>query len=136
MFGDRIRKEFQEVHVLSADATKVLGRADGIEIITGVDVFNASNLATHGTNYVTFKVINMGTAGSGTTVIASASTSQVGGSAMTANVAFPLSVVEAAKTVADGEAIGFIYDESTTDVANSHEIRVVIRRQPVGPSAQ
>jgi hypothetical protein len=135
-FGDRIRREFAETHVLSADATKVLGRADGAEIITGVDVFNASNLATHATNYVTFKLINMGTDANGTTVIAAASTSQTGGSGMTANVAFPLSVVAAAKQVADGDAIGLIYDESTTDVANSHEIRIVVRRQAVGPSAQ
>lgn len=137
MFGDRLRREFQAgPFTLSADGTKVLGRADGAEIVTGVDIFNASNLATHATNYVTFKIINMGTDGSGTTVVASASTSQTTGSAMTANVAFPLTVVAAAKAIADGEALGFIYDESTTDVADNHEITVVVRRQPVGPSSQ
>lgn len=135
MFGDRIRKEFEVQHTLSADATKVIGRADGAEIITGCDVFNASALATHATNYVTFKLINMGTDATGTTVIASASTSQAGGTAMAAMVAFPLSVVAAAKAVADGEAIGLIYDESTTDVANSHELKIVVRRQSVGPSS-
>lgn len=134
-FGDRIRREFEGVYTFSADGTKVLGRADGAEIITGCDVFNASALATHATNYVEFKLINMGADGAGTTVIASASTSQTGGSAMTANVAFPLSVVAAAKEVADGDAIGIIYDEATTNVADNHELRIVVRRQPVGAPA-
>jgi hypothetical protein len=95
-------------------------------------VFNAANLATHATNYVTFKLINLGTDASGTTVVASASTSQTGGSAMTANLAFPLSITAANKSFADGESIGFIYDEATTDVANSQIINVVVRYTQVG----
>ena len=97
-----------------------------------MDVFNSANLATHATNYVTFKLINLGTDASGTTVIATASTSQTTGSAMAANVAFPLSVSAANKLVADGETLGFIYDESTTDVANSQVINVVVRYTQVG----
>jgi hypothetical protein len=97
-----------------------------------VDVFNGLALATHATNYVTFKLINLGTDGAGTTVIATASTSQTTGSAMTANKAFPLTITAANAVVADGEAIGFIYDESTTDVANSQPITVCVRVQQVG----
>lgn len=136
MFGDRQVKTVALQETLSADATRAVARVMQDVDVIGVDVFNASALATHATNYVTFKVINMGTDGTGTTVIASASTSQTGGSAMSANVAFPLSVVAAAKEVTSGQQIGFIYDESTTDVANSHVINVVVHMKPKGaPSA-
>lgn len=132
MFADRYQHALTFQETLSADATRAIGRAEGICHIEAVDVFNASTLATHATNYVTFKLINLGTDASGTTVIASASTSQTGGSAMTANLAFPLTVTAANKVVADGESIGFIYDEATTDVANNHVINVVVRYTQVG----
>ena len=135
MFADRFQGLVQFFETLSADATRALARTEGACEIKSVDVFNASALATHATNYVTFKIINMGTDGLGTTVIASASTSQTGGAGMTANIAFPLAVVAAAKDVADGEQIGFIYDEATTDVANSHVIGVAVRYQQVGPTS-
>ena len=121
---------FQET--LSADATRAIARASGTTLVTAVDVFNGSSLATHATNYVTFKLINLGTDAQGTTVIASASTSQTGGSAMTANLAFPLTITAANASVANGESIGFIYDEATTDVANNHPISVVVKLLPVG----
>ena len=121
---------FQET--LSADATRAISRASGDTLITAVDVFNGSSLATNATDFVTFKLINLGTDGQGTTVIASASTSQTGGSAMTANVAFPLTITAANATVTNGSTIGFIYDESTTNVANSHPISVVVKVLPVG----
>lgn len=132
MFSDRIRTPLVLAATLSADATRAIARAAGACLVKAVDVFNSAALATHATNYVTFKVINLGTDGSGTTVIASASTSQTGGSAMVANQAFPLTIVAGAAAVADGEAIGFIYDEATTDVADSQVLQVVVRTQPVG----
>ena len=136
MFADRNNKNFQYRSTLSADATQVIARADGDIRVVGCDVFMASTLATHATNYVTFKLINMGTDATGTTVIASASTSQTGGSAVTANIAFPLTVVSAAAAVTDGQALGIIYDEATTDVANSHDVNVIVRYKQVGaPSA-
>ena len=126
-FADRnlVPVTFQET--LSADATRAIARASGDTLITAVDVFNGSSLAANATNYVTFKLVNLGTDGSGTTVIAQASTSQTGGSAMTANVAFPLTITAANANVTNGNTIGFIYDESTTDVANSHPISVVVK---------
>lgn len=132
MFADRyqIPVTFQET--LSADATRSIARASGDIKVEAVDVFNSTNLATHATNYVTFKLINLGTDASGTTVIASASTSQTTGSAMAANVAFPLTVSATTATVSSGQALGFIYDESTTDVANSQVINVVVRYTQVG----
>lgn len=131
-FADRYHQSFTFQETLSADATRAIARANGVTLIKAVDVFNSTALATHATNYVTFKLINLGTAGAGTTVIATASTSQTTGSAMVANQAFPLTITAAAATVADGEAIGFIYDESTTDVANSQVINVVVKYQTVG----
>lgn len=135
MFADRHQPVVTFQETLSADATRAIARAEGACQIKSVDVFNSTNLATHATNYVTFKLINLGTDASGTTVIASASTSQTGGSAMAANVAFPLTVTAAAAAVADGETIGFVYDESTTDVANSQVINVAVRYQQVGATS-
>jgi hypothetical protein len=135
MFGDRKKNVVTLSEVISADVTRALCRADGEIVVTSADVFNGSNLATHATNYVTFKIVNLGTDGAGTTVIATASTSQTTGSAMTANKAFPLTVTAAAATLTDGQGLGFIYDESTTDVANSHGITVAVRYHQVGPSA-
>lgn len=135
MFADRYEIPITFQENISADATRSLGRAEGACVVTSCDVFNSANLATHATNYVTFKLINMGTDAQGTTVIASASTSQTGGSAMTANLAFPLSITASAVNIADGEAIGFIYDEATTDVANNQIINVVVRYKQVGPTS-
>lgn len=132
MFADRYQVPITFQETFSADATRAIGRAEGAVRIDAVDVFNSTNLATHATNYVTFKLINLGTDATGTTVIATASTSQTTGSAMTANVAFPLTVTAANATVADAETIGFIYDESTTDVANSQIINVVVRYTQLG----
>jgi hypothetical protein len=132
MFGDRYHLPLTFNEVLSADATRAIARADGDMRIEAVDVFNGSALATHATNYVTFKIINLGTDGQGTTVIATASTSQTTGSAMVANQAFPLTITASAATVTDGQGIGFIYDESTTDVANTQAIAVVVKYTQVG----
>lgn len=132
MFADRIPLTVTHTETLSADATRAIARASGSQRVIAVDVFNASAVATHGTNYITFKVVNLGTDATGTTVIAQASTSQTGGSAMAANVAFPLTITASAAEVADGQTIGFIYDEATTDVANSHVIRVVVRTLQTG----
>lgn len=136
MFADRYQFPITFQETISADATRAIGRAEGAIRIESVDVFNSAALATHATNYVTFKLINLGTDASGTTVIASASTSQTGGSAMAANVAFPLTMVSAAVNVSDGQTLGFVYDEATTDVADSQVINVVVRYTQVGaPSA-
>lgn len=132
MFGDRYQHAFSIYGDFSVDATRAIARAEGIQHVVAVDVFNSAALATHATNYVTLKLVNLGTDGAGTTVIASASTSQTTGAAMAANVAFPLTITEANKVVADGETLGFIYDEATTDVANNQLLTVVVRTVQVG----
>jgi hypothetical protein len=132
MFADRFRHTLTFQETISADATRAIGRVAGAQIVNAVDVYNSANLATHATNYVTFKLINMGTDAAGTTVIATASTSQTTGAAMAANTPFPLTITAAAAAVADNEIIGFIYDEATTDVANSQVINVTVEMTPVG----
>lgn len=131
-FADRYQQVLRGEWTFSADGTKVVGPIEGGGVIKNVRVFNASTLATHATDYVTFKLINMGTNAAGTTVIATASTSQTGGSAMAANVAFPLTITAAAATVADNEVLGLIYDEATTTVADNHAITVVVHYIPTG----
>jgi hypothetical protein len=132
MFSDRNQHQVTFQETLSADATRAIARANGSIIVEGVDVYNSTNMATHATNYVTFKLINLGTDASGTTVIAAASTSQTGGTAMTANLAFPLVVTAANKGLSDGQSLGFIYDEATTDAPNSQVYNVVVRYTQVG----
>lgn len=132
MFAERYQIPITYNEVLSADATRVIARAAGGMRVEAVDVFNSSAVATHATNYITFKIINLGTDAQGTTVIATASTSQTTGSAMVANVAFPLTITAAAASLTDGQTLGFVYDEATTDVANSHAITVVVRYVQTG----
>lgn len=132
MFADRYEFPITFQETVSADATRAIGRAEGSIRVTSVDVFNSANLATHATNYVTLKLINLGTDAQGTTVIATASTSQTGGSAMTANVAFPLTVTAANAVLTDGQTLGFVYDEATTDVADSQILNVVVRYVQTG----
>jgi hypothetical protein len=132
MFADRYQIPITFQETISADATRNLGRAQGDIRIESVDVINSANLATHATNYVTFKLINMGTDSAGTTVIATASTSQTTGSAMAANTPFPLTITAANAVLTDGQGLGFIYDEATTDVANSQVINVVVHYTQVG----
>lgn len=95
----------------------------------------AASIATHATAYITMKLINLGTDATGTTVIATASTSQTGGSAVAANVAFPLTITAANATVADGETLAFVRDEATTDASTSSNTVVVVRYIPVGPTS-
>ena len=135
MFADRYQIPITFQETISADATRSIARAEGGMRVESVDVFNSANLATHATNYVVFQLINLGTDATGTTVIATASTSQTTGSAMTANVAFPLTVTAAAAELTDGQALGFVYNESTTDVANSQIINVVVRYTQLGPTS-
>lgn len=127
-FGDRKREVWSVGPFTSdGDATWCVGRADGQIEVKSVDVFASASVATHATNYITFKLVNLGTDGAGTTVIATASTSQTGGSAVSANAAFPLTLTAANVSVTDGQAIGFVRDEATTDASTTADTVVVVR---------
>ena len=114
------------------DATNVVMKAQGAIAIEEVYVVNTTATATHATNYITMKLLNLGTDATGTTVIATASTSQTGGSAIVAHVPFTLSVTAANKVVNDGEIIAFVRDEATTDAAALAACTIVISYVQVG----
>ena len=117
----------------TGDATHVLGKVDGTVLINSCEVFNIASAATHATDYITMKLINLGTGGAGTTVIATASTSQTGGSAVPAFKAFPLSITAANATLTDGMALGFVRDEANDSASNLAGCTVVVRYTQLTP---
>lgn len=136
MFGDRQQFTVSCGPFTSdGDENIVLCRAEGAMLVKGVDVFGSAAVATHATNYITLKLVNLGTNATGTTVIATASTSQTGGSAIAADIAFPLTVTAANATVADGETLAFVRDEATTDASTIAKCRCVVHYIPVGPTS-
>lgn len=133
MFGDRM----QQTVVLGpfnsdGDETRAIMRAQGAIIIDDVYMFNTAAIATHATNYITFKLVNMGTDSAGTTVIATASTSQTGGSAMVAHVPEAMTITAANKSVADGEIIAYQRDEENTDASAVAGFSIVVSYTHVG----
>ena len=114
-------------------ATHVVGKADGTIRINSCEVFNLASAATHATAYVTMTLINLATDGAGTTVIASASTSQTGGAAVPAFKAFPLTITAANATLTDGQALGFVRTEQNTDSVALAGCTVVVRYTQLTP---
>jgi len=98
-----------------AASTIPIGASKGTIVVDAVEIYNSASLATHATQYITLKLVNLGTAGTGTTVVASASTSQTGGSAITANKVWPLTVTSANATFTDEQVLGFVRNEAHTD---------------------
>src|SRR3990167_9012750 len=107
---------------VTADATFPVVVANGaIDIESAVAVFQAS-IATHATNFATFSLINLGTDGAGTTVVAGSNNFGVasdGGVALTALKPSTLAVVAAAEALTNGQGLGVKWDEETTDVADA-----------------
>jgi hypothetical protein len=107
--------------------TNVVGKAEGTILVNAVEVFNTASVATHGSQYITLSLINLGTNGAGTTVIATASTSQTGGSAIPALKPWPLTVTAAAAEVTDGQCLGFYRNEAHSDAADIAGCQVIVR---------
>lgn len=128
MFADRFKFGF---HIgpfdSDGDATHVVGKAEGTIVVNAVEVFNTASVTTNATDYITLSLVNLGTDASGTTVIATASTSETGGSELAALVPFPLTITTANATVTDGQVLGFVRAESTTDASNLAACEVVVR---------
>jgi hypothetical protein len=116
-------------------AIAAIGPVEGACRIESVAVLNSAAVATHATNYLTLSLINLGTAGTGTTVIATASTSQTGGSAIVANKPFALTVTTANADITDGQVIGLKVLHATTDASALAMGRVVVRYTQVGPTS-
>jgi hypothetical protein len=107
---------------VSADATMPVLTASGTIHIDNVEAVFQASIATHATDFGAFSLTNVGTAGSGTTVVAGPNNFDVatnGGVAITALVPSTLAVVAAAKELTDGEVLAFYWNEATTDVASA-----------------
>ncbi|HAM57696.1 MAG TPA: hypothetical protein DCQ64_20685 [Candidatus Rokubacteria bacterium] len=114
---------------VTADATFPVFVAKGTVVVESGSATFQANIATSATAFTTFSLINLGTAGSGTTVVAGPNNTDVatnGGVAITALVPSHLTVVSAAKTLTDGQVLGFHWNEATTDVANA-DVTVSVR---------
>lgn len=123
---------------VTADATFPVFVAKGTVIVESAAAVFQANIATHATNYATFSLINLGTDGAGTTVVAGPNNFGVatdGGLALTALKPSTLAVVAAAKQLTDGQVLGFKWDEQTTDVADA-TIAVSVRYTQVTAPAQ
>ena len=123
---------------VTADSTKPIMVANGSIDIESVYAVFAANIATHGTNSAVFSVLNSGTGGAGTTVVAGPNNFGVasdGGVAITANTPVAMTVVSAAKRLTHGQLLGFEWNEATTDVADA-TIAVSVRYTQVTPPTQ
>lgn len=132
MFGDRINGSVSYGPINSDGniAARAIGVVRGIVHITEVLLLNSASGASHATNYVVHNLINMGTDGTGTTVIASASTVATH---FPANKAFRLAITDANKVMTDGQVIGFERAEQNTDAPAQAACHVQVRFQQVGP---
>lgn len=136
MFGDRNPHQISVGPFTSdADMTSVVCRAKGDIIITDAYLFNSASVATHASNYITYKLVNLGSDAQGTTVVATASTSQTGGSAIAAYVPFPLTITDANKTISNGQVIAFVRDEQNTDAAAQSGMVCVVSYIQVGATS-
>lgn len=79
--------------------------------VTSIKINSLSGLAAHDTNYLTFAVVNLGQAGSGSTALLASSdantTKATGGSAMTANTPRSLTLTSTAAdlNVTEGDVL-------------------------------
>jgi hypothetical protein len=119
----------------TAGVTMAIGPVEGTSNVESVVVLNSAAIATHATNYITFSLINLGTAGTGTTVVASASTSQTGGAAVVAQKPFTLSITAANKEVSDGQVLGLNVKHATTDASAVAMGRVHLWVTQTGPTS-
>lgn len=97
---------------------QIIGKAPFAGTVTAVSLVAEANVAADATNNRTYRVINKGQAGAGTTVIASHQTTT--GGALTAfdEKAATLSVVAGATTVAAGDILAA--DETVTGTGQAH----------------
>lgn len=123
---------------VTADATQPIFVANGSVDVESVSAVFQANVATSATAFTTFSITNVGTAGSGTTVVAGPNNTDVatnGGVAITALKPVAMTVVAAAKRLTDGQLLGFVWNEATTDVADA-TVTVSVRYTQVTPPAQ
>jgi hypothetical protein len=115
--------------------TMAIAPVEGACRVESVAVLNSAAVATHATNYLTMSLINLGTGGTGTTVVATASTCQTGGSAIVANKPFALTVTTANADITDGQVLGLKVTHATTDASALAMGRIVVRYTQLGPTS-
>lgn len=109
----------------------VVGEAPFAGTVTEVTIIPEAAVVAHATNYRTFRVLNKGQAGAGTTVVASFATDTVTTDDLTAfdEKALTLSVVAGALTVAAGDVL--VADETIAASGVAHggyKVKVSIAR--------
>jgi hypothetical protein len=109
----------------------VIGEAPYAGTVTEVTIIPEAAVTANATNYRTFRVVNKGQAGAGTTVVASFATDTVTTDDLAAfdEKALTLSAVAGATTVAEGDVL--VADETITAAGVAHggyTIQVTISR--------
>lgn len=110
---------------------QVIGEAPYAGTVTEVTIIPEAAVVAHGTNFRTFRVVNKGAAGAGTTVVATFATDTVTTDDLAAfdEKAIPLSAVANATTVAAGDVL--VADETVAAAGVAHggyTIKVTISR--------
>jgi hypothetical protein len=106
----------------TANATQdwVIGEAESGGTVSEVTIVPEAAVVAHGTNYRTFRVINKGQAGAGTTVVATFATDTVTTDDLTAfdEKAIPLSAVAGATALVAGDVL--VADETVAASGVAH----------------
>lgn len=117
----------------TANATQdqVIGEAPYAGTVTEVTIIPEAAVTAHGTNYRTFRVVNKGQAGAGTTVVATFATDTVTTDDLAAfdEKTIPLSGTAANLVVAEGDVL--VADETVAAAGVAHggyTIKVTISR--------
>lgn len=99
---------------------QVIGEAPFAGTVTEVTIIPEAAVVAHGTNFRTFRVVNKGQAGAGTTVVATFATDTVTTDDLAAfdEKTIPLSAVEGATTVVAGDVL--VADETVAAAGVAH----------------
>jgi hypothetical protein len=109
----------------------VIGEAPFAGTVSGVSIVPEAAVTAHGTNFRTFRVVNKGQAGAGTTVVASFATDTVTTDDLVAfdEKAIPLSGTPANLVVAEGDVLAADETVAAAGVAHGgYTIKVEISR--------
>jgi hypothetical protein len=116
---------------IAATQDQVIGEAPFDGTVTAVKLVPEAALTGNATNYRTFRVVNKGQAGAGTTVVASLATDATPAKDLVAfdEKTIPLSVVAGATTVAAGDVLAVDETVAASGIAHSgYRIIVEITR--------
>ena len=119
---------------VTADTTFPVVVAKGTIDIESCEIVCVAAIATHAANTVAISLVNLGTGGAGTTVVATGAIATAG-NAVTALAPKNVPVTAANQQLTDGQALGFIWDEANTDVANA-DLTVSVRYTQVTAPGQ